>query len=76
MFLTLGVMQLGQTYLSYLSFANTSALIFQKIWTNDPQFLVGFRGGCQREEVRVSKPPGDFEDEDVDKMPRHLVARP
>ena len=53
MFLTLGVMQLGQTYLPYLSFANTSALIFEKIWTNAPQFLVGFRGGCL--EVRVSK---------------------
>ena len=73
MFLTLGVMQLGQTYLSYLSSANTSALMFEKIWTNDPQFLVGFR---EREEVRVSKPLGDFGDEDVDKMPRHLVAWP
>ena len=68
MFSTLGVMQLGQTY---LSFANTSALMFEKIWTSNRQFFVGFRGGCQREEVRV----GDFEDEDVDKMPRHLVAR-
>ena len=73
MFSTLGVVQLGQTYLSYLSFANTSALIFEKMWTSDPQFFVGFRGGC-RQEVRVSKSPGDFEDEDVDKMPRSTAV--